>query len=87
MTIQDLRRVTAICVLETAFWAPFFFVPLAAGVMVHVLPGGYAYAHALYATVVFAVVGAYFRRTFLPYVCLHSSSSVLVHSLRLASRL
>jgi heptose-I-phosphate ethanolaminephosphotransferase len=65
MTFHDFRRLTAICVLETAFWAPFFFLPLAASVMVDIQPSSHIYAHALYGTAAFAVVGAYFRRYFL----------------------
>jgi heptose-I-phosphate ethanolaminephosphotransferase len=64
MTSPDFRRATAICVLETAFWGPFFFLPLVASLAVEVQPGGRTYAHALCAIAVFAVLGAYFRRYF-----------------------
>ena len=58
---HDFRRVAAVWVLETAFWAPFFFVPVAVSATVE----GHAYAHALFDVAVFAVVGAYFSRYFL----------------------
>jgi heptose-I-phosphate ethanolaminephosphotransferase len=61
MVFHDFRRATAICLLETAFWAPFFFLPVAASGMVD----SQAWANALFDTAVFAVVGAYFHRYFL----------------------
>ena len=62
--IGSLRRTTAICLLETAFWAPFFFLPLAASAKVHAQLGGNEFARALYATAALAVVSGYFRRYF-----------------------
>jgi heptose-I-phosphate ethanolaminephosphotransferase len=64
---NGFRRITAICGLETAFWAPLFFLPVVASLTVDVQPPNHAYAYALYGTAVLAVVGAYFHRYFLAF--------------------